>query len=256
MHRVVQYLRYLILSHGRHGVHSPFVYRLIEEVLNDSKCYYPFEALEAERSKLLQSREKIEVCDLGAGSHTKKDAVRGVSAIAASALKRPKYARLLFRLVNHLKYRDVLELGTSLGITTAYLAATGARVVTLEGCKNIQRIAASSLENLELSSNVQCIEGAFEVGIHHPAVQAEFDLIFIDGHHIGSAMLAYYTELRKRLKPGGCVIIDDINWSKDMHSAWKNLLLTTDLNLRIDLFEMGILIDRPEMEAQTFTLRY
>lgn len=256
MHRVVQYARYLIHSHGRHGVHSPFVYRLIEEVLNDSKRYYPFEALEAERSKLLHTREKIEVLDLGAGSHTQKGAVRKVSAIAASALKRPKYARLLFRLVNHLKYRDVLELGTSLGITTAYLAATGARVVTLEGCGNTQRIAASSLENLELSSNVQCIEGAFEATIHHPAVQAEFDLIFIDGHHIGSAMLAYYAELRKRLKPGGCVIIDDINWSKDMHDAWKSLLLTTDLHLRIDLFEMGILIDRPEMEAQTFTLRY
>jgi predicted O-methyltransferase YrrM len=256
MHRALQYIRYLIQSQGRHGVHSPFVYRLIEEVLNDSKRYYPFHALEAQRSKLQRNNEMIAVRDMGAGSRSHKSANRRVAAIAFSALKRPKYARLLFRLVNHLKYADVLELGTSLGITTAYFAAAGARVVTLEGCGNTLQIAASSFEDLELSNLITRIEGPFETTIHHPAVQAEYDLIFIDGHHIGAAMLTYYNELRKRLKPGGCMVIDDINWSRDMHEAWKHLLATTDLNLQIDLFEMGLLIDRPEMEAQMFTLRY
>lgn len=256
MHRALQYIRYLIHSHGRHGVHSPFVYRFVEEVLNDRKRYYPFHALEAERSKLLRNTEMIAVRDMGAGSRIHKSANRSVAAIASSALKRPKYARLLFRLVNHLKYQDVLELGTSLGITSAYFAAAGARVVTLEGCGNTLQIAAASFEDLELSNLITCIEGPFDSTIHHPAVQAEYDLIFIDGHHIGAAMLAYYTELRKRLKPGGCMVIDDINWSRDMRDAWKSLLATTDLNLQIDLFEMGLLIDRPEMKAQMFTLRY
>lgn len=256
MHRLIQYARYLIHSKGRHGVHSPFVYRLVEEVLNDQKRFYPFDAVEKQRRSLQKSNEIIEVLDLGAGSHRKSGKNRKVSDIATSALKRPKYARLLFRLINHCKYSQVLELGTSLGITTGYLAATSAHVVTLEGCPETQRIAHSTIKTLGLDESVTFILGAFDKSLSHPAVQAEFDLIFIDGHHIGSAMLNYYHQLRSRLKPGGCIVIDDINWSKDMRNAWQTLLASTDLNLRIDLFEMGLLIDRPEMEAQHFTLRY
>lgn len=270
MQRVKKYLQYKIKAKGSHGVHSPFVFALLQEVLNKKKKYYPFAEIEKRRKNLLSNSTRIEVNDYGAGSKFSKSGYRKVSNIAAHSLKSPKYAQLLFRLCNHCRYQKVLELGTSLGITTAYLAASGAQVVTLEGCGESIRIAEKGLRLLGYQNRCTLVEGPFENAIAHPAVlgskegaldttegiQHHYDLIFIDGHHEGTALLDYAYKLIPSLNAGGCLVIDDIHWSNDMYDAWQALQRHESFNLSIDLFEMGLLFNKPEMVRQAHVLSY
>jgi predicted O-methyltransferase YrrM len=72
---------------------------------------------------LLNDQRQLTMEDFGAGSRVKKNNVRSVDDIAHSSLKPKKFGQLLFRIVDAYAPRNILELGTSLGITTAYLAS-------------------------------------------------------------------------------------------------------------------------------------
>ena len=97
-----KWIRYVFLaSNSRgHGVHSPFVYELINEVLNDKRNYYAYDQIEAVKSGLLLDQKVLMVEDFGAGSLRSAQSEKKVSDIAAGSLSSKKFGRLLFRLAN------------------------------------------------------------------------------------------------------------------------------------------------------------
>src|SRR5664279_4211712 len=117
-----KYLNYYIKAqNGKgHGVHSPFVFDFIIHVLNDEKEYECYKQIEHLRQQLLNDNSTIEVEDFGAGSAVIPFEKRKVSAIAKSSLKSKKFARLLYRIVKYYNPQNIIELGTSFGITTCY----------------------------------------------------------------------------------------------------------------------------------------
>jgi hypothetical protein len=126
-----------------HGIHSPFVFAFIKEILNDKKTYPAYQEIEILRKALLQNESTIIVEDFGAGSAIIPTNERVVSKMAASSLKPRKYAQLLFRMVEYFQPNTIIELGTSFGISTGYMAKgkPDATVYTLEGSKAIAAIA-------------------------------------------------------------------------------------------------------------------
>jgi predicted O-methyltransferase YrrM len=140
---------YFTASNGKgHGIHSPFVFDFIINVLNDKKEYDCYQHIEKRRQELLNDATAIEVEDFGAGSSVIKTNTRVVKNIAQSSLKPKKFSQLLFRMVKYYQPKIIVELGTSFGITTAYLASgnTNAQVFTCEGAKNIAHIAIQSFD--------------------------------------------------------------------------------------------------------------
>ena len=133
----LKYLRYLFTAaNGKgHGVHSPFVFEFITRVLNDNRRFYAFDAIEKIRTQLLSNHALIEIQDFGAGSRVAKTNTRKISDVAKGSLKPAKYSQLLFRMIDFYAPKQIIELGTSLGITTAYLASANpaAKVTTFEG---------------------------------------------------------------------------------------------------------------------------
>src|SRR5205085_10137569 len=113
------YLKYRFRASNAHGIHSPFVFDLLNNVIHDKSEFYGFELIESLRSKLLLDHHRIKVTDFGTG---KKFREQSISSIAAKSVKSKKYAQLLFRLANKFKPETILELGTSLGISTLYLS--------------------------------------------------------------------------------------------------------------------------------------
>src|SRR3546814_11862534 len=122
MHLVKSWLQHVMKAKNLHGIHSPFIYRLTDEVLYDKKNYPDYDLVEQERGRLLADERVIRVTDLGAGSHYGNGKEKKVSDIASRALKSPKLAQLIYRLTRDAGPRTLLELGTCLGVTTAYLA--------------------------------------------------------------------------------------------------------------------------------------
>ena len=108
---------YLTASNGKgHGIHSPFVFDFVKNVLNDKQIYPEYKSIEGLRKKMLKDSTIIEVEDFGAGSSVIKTNKRVVSAMAASSLKPKKYAQLLYRIVKYYKPKTIVELGIFFGL--------------------------------------------------------------------------------------------------------------------------------------------
>jgi len=256
-----RYLAYfLTASNGKgHGMHSPFVFDFITKVLNDDRHFYAYESIENLRQLLLSDEKQLTIEDFGAGSRVKKTNTRTVRDIARSSLKPKKFGQLLFRIVDHYSPAAILELGTSLGITTAYLASAKAasKVVTMEGSKEIAGVAKNNFKKLNLL-NIQLVEGNFDECL--PAIvekAGRIDLAFIDGNHRYEPTVRYYRQLVPAVHEYSVLIFDDIHWSKEMEQAWEEIKQDPMVMLSIDLFFIGLVFFRKENKAkQHFTIRF
>lgn len=256
-----KYLQYWLgASNGKgHGVHSPFVFDFITHVLNDKGPYYCYPMLEVLRKELLADKRILSIEDLGAGSRRGTLHQRSVQSIAGAALKPPKFSQLLFRMVNYYGVQQVLELGTSLGITTAYLAhaCRKGRVVTMEGVPSVATVATENFSRLGLS-NIELVQGNFDNTLPDLLAQKpRLDLIYIDGNHRYEPTLRYFEWLQPALHPQSIIIFDDIHWSREMDAAWLEVKQHPAVTFTIDLFFIGIAFLRPEMKVkQHFSIRF
>jgi predicted O-methyltransferase YrrM len=251
---------YLTASNGKgHGVHSPFVFDFIKKVLNDRKEYACYSAIESQRKNLLQNNTVIEVEDFGAGSSVIKTNKRVVKKIAALSLKPKKFAQLLFRIVQYYQPKTIVELGTSLGITSSYLAAGSntCNVFTCEGSVHIAAIAKNTFSNLN-NQNIQLVEGDFTKTLPPLLSQLQkIDLAFVDGNHKKEPTLYYFHQLLQHSTNNTILIFDDIHWSEEMEDAWNTIKNHSSVTLTIDLFFIGLVfINTDFKEKQHFTIRF
>jgi predicted O-methyltransferase YrrM len=255
-----KFIKYFVTSaNGKgHGVHSPFVFNFIKNVLNDKQAYEAYNAIEDVRKRLFKNDEVLTIEDFGAGSMVAKSNKRKVSVIARSSLKPTKFSQLLFRMVKYYQPKTIVELGTSLGVTTSYLAsAANATVYTFEGASEVAAAARKNFENLSLK-NIHLIQGNFDDTLSTqlkglPAV----DFAFIDGNHRKQPTLNYFYQLLEKSNENSIFVFDDIHWSKEMEEAWKEIQSHTAVTLTIDLFFIGIVFFRKEQKVQQhFTVRF
>jgi predicted O-methyltransferase YrrM len=251
---------YLTASNGKgHGVHSPFVFDFITQVLNNKNHYYAYDTVEALRGRLKLNKTKINVEDLGAGSVTNANNLRSIASIAANAAKPPKYGRLLFRMVNYYRPTTVLELGTSLGITTSYLSLANpqAGIITLEGSKEIGEKAMENFRLIKLA-NIKLVHGNFDKTLGKViAALSEIDMAFVDGNHRREPTLRYFNQLLPAMTAESIMIFDDIHWSAEMEEAWKEITGDPRVMLSVDLFFVGIIFFHPGFKVkQHFTIRF
>lgn len=258
---VKKYLHYYITaSSGKgHGIHSPFVFDLVNNVLRDKKQYDWYDIIETGRQKLLKQPAQIEVEDFGAGSAVIKTKTRVVSDIAVSSLKPKKYARLLSRIVNHYKPTYIVELGTSFGITTSYLAAGNAdgKVYSIEGSTAIAEIAQKTFERTGFK-NIELTVGNFDKVLPDLLTRLQsVDLAFIDGNHRKEPTLNYFKQLLGRSTASTILIFDDIHWSADMEAAWAAIKQHPSVTLTLDLFFIGLVFINPDFKIpQHFSIRF
>ncbi|MCZ2458073.1 MAG: class I SAM-dependent methyltransferase [Chitinophagales bacterium] len=257
----LKYLNYFFTASNSkgHGAHSPFVFRFITQVLNDKAHYSSYNKVEELRSRLLKDETILPVEDFGAGSVVDRSQKRSIASIARNAAKPKKYGQLLFRMVKYYKPKTIVELGTSLGLTTAYLslANPGATILTFEGAKAIAGIAKKNFDSLNLR-NIKPVEGNFDDTLGTSiAPMSSIDLAFFDGNHRLIPTVNYFNEMLPKCNNSSILIMDDIHWSKEMEEAWDHCRKNDRITLSIDLFFLGILFFRPEiLEKQHFRIRF
>lgn len=260
-HLAKKYIHYYFTaSNGKgHGIHSPFVFDFIKNVLNDKKKYQSYAAIEKVRNELLHDKRVIDVEDYGAGSLAVPFRKKKIADITRSFLKSKKLAQLLFRIVQYYKPHNIVELGTSLGITTAYIASANktSEVFTLEGAKNIAAIAQQNFEKIGIQ-NIKQIQGNFDDTLPHLLSQIQkIDLAYVDGNHRKTPTLSYFQQLLERCTDQSILIFDDIHWSVEMEEAWKEIQQHNDVTLTIDLFFIGLVFFKKDFKAkQHFIIRF
>lgn len=253
------YLKYLWVARNKHHVHSPFVFEFITRVLEDRRSYYAFEEIEMLRTFLLHTHEVIEVEDMGAGSHSMHSSRRRISDIASTNLISKRFGRLLFRLADHFQAKKILELGTSLGISTLYLAKADhtSKVISLEGSKSIAAVAEQNFRKTACS-NIDLITGEFSTTLKSALQKLKIaDLIFIDGNHRRTPTIEYFETCLHHCGENSIIVFDDIHWSREMEEAWKTISSHERVTLSLDLFFKGIVFFRSDFHIkQHFVLRW
>ncbi|NNC50955.1 MAG: class I SAM-dependent methyltransferase [Flaviramulus sp.] len=254
-YQAVQYIKFLFKSSNHHGVHSPFVYNLVSKCFYDRNNYSDYKAIVNYKKALLNNNRKISIKDLGVGSQVMRQTERTVCNIANTAGTTNKRAKLLYRLSIYFKPKNVLELGTSLGIATHALALANpnANITTIEGCPNTFEFSVNNLDSYNLK-NIKPINGNFNNEIEK-LKSIQYDLIFFDGNHQKKATLNYFETLLKTANNNSIFIFDDIYWSKNMTKAWEIIKKHPKVTVTIDTFYWGFVFFRTEQVKQHFTIR-
>lgn len=257
---IKEYLYYLLHAKSRHSVHSPFLYHFIENVLSSKKVYYAFDKIQRIYENILNDNTVITIQDFGAGSHISNTKQKQVKEIAQTASRKPQQGRLLFKLINEYQSRHVLELGTSLGVGTFYLALGNekAAITTIEGSEEIAHYASTLFKQNQVNNITQHI-GNFDTVLPQllQNKKQDFDFIFVDGNHRYEPTLRYFQMLLPHLSTHAIIVFDDIHWSKEMKQAWQEIITHTSLFLSVDLFYFGILFFNPDFkEKQHIILKW
>jgi predicted O-methyltransferase YrrM len=257
----VKWLQYFIhASNGRgHGIHSPFVYELVREVLMDRRSYDAYEKIEQVKKTLLLDNHTLLVDDLGAGATPVGNKEKKVSSIAGRSVSNQKFGRLLFRLANYYRAKNIIEIGSSLGISAAYLAIADktSRVITLEGSSAIAAIATETFQQLGLR-NIKQVTGNFDEKLEKVIAENQpADIVFLDGNHKKKAVLCYFEQFINKLSPNALIIVHDIHWSLEMEEAWAIIQDHPKIKMSIDIFTAGLIFIRDEFQVkQKFTVRF
>lgn len=254
-YQITQYLKFLLKSTNQHGVHSPFVYNLVTKCFYNKTHFADYKKLKQFRKSLLKNKSSIEVIDLGAGSKVSKNNSRIISSIAKHVGSTKNRTKLLYKLTNYFKNKNILELGTSLGIGTQALSLgnSNAKITTIDGCPNISKFSAENFKNLELE-NIEVQTGDFAEIIQN-LKHNSYDLIFFDGNHQKEATLSYFETLLSTAHNDSVFIFDDIYWSKDMTEAWESIKKHPKVTVSIDTFYWGFVFFRKEQVKEHFTVR-
>jgi predicted O-methyltransferase YrrM len=251
------YFKHQLTAKSRHGTHSPFVYKLVDEVIYDFSIKKVYDPIEEQRKKLLRDDTLLTTTDLGAGSKLNKGRQKRVSEIAKQALKSKRLAQLIYRLAKAHKPQSIIELGTCLGITSAYLSKVNESitVTTIEGCPETAKIAAGNFKTLGIDNIVLRVGNFDDLLPEEIAKRGQLDLVYIDGNHTKEATLNYFGQCLAKVNEGSLLIFDDIYWSAGMKEAWAIIKAHPQVTVTVDLFWIGLVYFRQGQAKEDFKIR-
>lgn len=254
---IIEYLKYFFKASSRFAIHAPFAYDFYTKVIRSGqKLPESLEEIEEKRKALLRSKKSIQVTDFGTGA-SKERSFRKVSEIAHLYANDKRDAFLIYRIIRFLRPNTILELGTSLGLTTMYIAKANneAQIYTIEGCPETARLAKQNFEGSYL--NINLLVGNINWVL--PELldkKLSLEFVFFDGNHTKEATLKYFELCLQYINEKTVFVFDDIYWSVGMKEAWQTIVSNPQVRLSIDLYKMGIVFFKKNSAKQHFILKY
>ncbi len=236
------------------GVHSPFMFQFIQNVLGEKHYFYAFTEIEKLRKSELQNAETVHITDFGTG----KDRESTVKDILKKSVNSARCGQLLFRVIHYFKFQDVLELGTSLGFSTSYLASSSTEIkcTTIEGSPEIASRARRNFEKLNLK-NIELIVGNIDDVLPDIVAEKEkLDLVYVDANHTQEATLRYFEMCLPKIHNDSVMVFDDIHWSKGMEEAWNKINAHPAVTSTVDVFRFGIVFFNKNLNKKHYKVFY
>ena len=155
----------------------------------------------------------------------------------------PENGQFLSILIRTIQAQNVLEVGTSNGYSTIWLAAalkeTGGRLITLEFDQKRAEEAQAHLQEVGLERIVEVRVGNALDEI--PKCDATFDLVFLDAE---KHEYRRYLELAfPHIRPGGLIVADDTVTMRDEMPDYVEFVFSTPLLHSVDIpLDDGIIL--------------
>ncbi len=254
-YRIKSRLNFLLKSSNQHGIHSPFVYDLITKCFYDKTPFSAYHNLKALRNKLIYNQDLVKVKHYSEASKVFQSNHQKISTIVKGEGSSYKKQKQLYRITNYFKPKNVLELGTSVGLGSAAMAiaSNNSIIKTVEVNKNISDIAKKVFKSYQLK-NIQIDTSSFK-DFFKKSNYENLDLVYLDGTCDKESTIENFNSLLKYSHNESVFIINNIYWSKEMTEAWNIIKKQKEITVSIDTFYWGFLFFRKEQPKQHFTIR-
>ena len=254
-YRIKSRLNFLLKSSNQHGIHSPFVYDLITKCFYDKTPFSAYHNLKALRNKLIYNQDLVKVKHYSETSKVFQSNHQKISTIVKGEGSSYKKQKQLYRITNYFKPKNVLELGTSVGLGSAAMAiaSNNSIIKTVEVNKNISDIAKKVFKSYQLK-NIQIDTSSFK-DFFKKSNYENLDLVYLDGTCDKESTIENFNSLLKHSHNESVFIINNIYWSKEMTEAWNIIKKQKEITVSIDTFYWGFLFFRKEQPKQHFTIR-
>lgn len=258
MHNKILYIIYF-LSHqltaiSRYKVHSPFLYKFLNEILRGKENEIANKTYHQLRKKLVSDSSTIELVKFknNGSSETFFSTITSVGSIAKRSRISTKKAQVLSRLIVLTKPEIVLEFGTSLGMTSSIMAISspGSKIHTIEGCSGQASIAQSGFDELKLD-NIE-----IEIGNYNQILKGllsrleKIDFLFFDGNDNQKTVINIFEKCLPLKVNESVFVFNSIYRSKSMKKAWDYIKTHDETIVSIDFFDMGMVLFRNELSKQ------
>ena len=272
--RIVKYLGHLFcIGHRKgRGIHSPYVFEFVHEILFNARGLEVPEEIVRIHRELREDDSLIPEDRLwskagpdpsradcqGAGSRVDRSEERTVRSFVRGSSVTPRYGALLYRIAAWFRPEMILELGTGVGISTLYLGSGAPRVPlhSMEG----------NTEKAAMAASLACRCGLEQISIHWGPIDRKLEeflpqlrgrfLAFIDANHRYEPVVRYMRMILSRAGEDGVIVLDDIYWSKGMEKAWKEVISWPQVKVSVDLFRMGILFLREDLQKTHLKINF
>lgn len=253
------YFNYFLNVTDRHSLQAPFIFEFYSKFIQGIKNNVCIDEIEAIRKAFLKDHSKIRGIDFGAGSRiTKSAGDKTVAMIAKHGISSQKDCIFLSELVKLIQPKTSIELGTSLGIATAYLSKSirHGSICTFEGNDELVQKSSTLFRHLNCQ-NVQLVKGNIDEKLPSQLTQLDkVDFAIIDANHTYEALLLYFDLLKSKMSDSGVVVIDDIRWSVDMYRGWKKIISDDAVTNSIEFLNKGVLMFKKSIQRQHYILSY
>lgn len=207
-----------------YGVHSPFAFQLITDIVYERLPYYAYGELKAMRRSL----------------------PRGV------ALYPERVDKLLFRLVNYFRPQSILEVGTGAGLSLCYMATgrVGARCVSLPG-EDASVVVAECVDSCE---NVTVVTGPLMETLQKElALEPKVDFLHI-------AHTDDYAQVLEKFFPHATeksvVVIEGIYDTRAKQEWWRGVVANERTGITFDLYDVGLVFFDSAKNKQHYVVNF
>ncbi len=243
---VILFYRFLRFRKG-FGVHSPFAFNLITNVIDEKCAYYAYDRIEIVRRQLLQMGAPLGTTGMSVGRATARYGIR------------KSHGQLLFRLANYFKPKQIVQIGAGMGISTLYLTSYSAHThaIVLEEDAARTEWARWSLERM----------GRRHVRVEHgdyagllPKALAQFatvDFFFFNAPGKTAEELNGLFELCVgHIRPETVLVVEGLRESREMRTFWERLKAHPATVLTFDLYHVGLVFFDKKMYRKDYIVYF
>ena len=248
-------LNFLLKSSNQHGIHSPFVYDLITKCFYDKTSFSAYHNLKVLRNELIHNQDLVKIKHYSEASKVFQTNHQKISTIVKCEGSSYKKQKQLYRITNYFKPKNVLELGTSIGLgsTAMAFASNKSIITTVEVNENLSDIAKKVFKSYQLK-NIQIDTSSFK-DFFKKSNYENLDLVYLDGTCDKESTIENFNSLLKHSHNESVFIFNNIYWNKEMTEAWNIIKKQKEITVSIDTFYWGFLFFRKEQPKQHFTIR-
>lgn len=227
-----------------YGIHSPFMFDLLTNVIEFKGAYYAFEFLEQIRKEQLQILNQLE----REGGNQLSDFFKGKRSDLKSG---KKIDQLLYRLVNYFCPGYIYHIGGGVGVCSAYLAKVNSRAQVFH--VSDESISASFVVPLWRENGIENIKF---IDWGDMSFSRSLDFVILSQYVKDEILENLWERLSDGIHDKTVVVVRGIRDSSYRKVFWKKVRRDPKVRVSIDLFGLGFLIFRKGMQKQHYRIPY